>query len=244
MRKPSNKTTKPRILKTLATAIRKASGKPPRVVPGGLKLLARKRAEFKAVRGWLTPTDQSMFSWFLRRQNKNEPDGNLVELGVYEGKSAILIGCFLKNRETFKVCDLFDSAGGETAIGENVRSFYSSLTQKTFETNYLSVHATLPKIVRGLSSSIVNHVEPGSCRLIHVDASHQYEHVREDTASARLLLRDGGIVIFDDYRSQHTPGTAAAVWEAVVNEGLQPICVTSNKFYGTWGMPNPGRRTS
>lgn len=57
--------------------------------------------------------------------------------------------------------------------------------------------------------------------------------------SARRLLRPSGVVVFDDYRTEHTIGTAAAVWEAVIRDDLRPICVSSMKFYGTWGDPAP-----
>jgi hypothetical protein len=75
--------------------------------------------------------------------------------------------------------------------------------------------------------------------LVHVDASHLWKHVNGDIEASRLLLRPDGVVICDDYRSEHTPGVAAAVWNAVANEGLRPICVTGNKFYATWGDPKP-----
>src|SRR5262249_22806874 len=44
-------------------------------------------------------------------------------------------------------------------------------------------------------------------------------------------------VVFDDYRTEHCPGTAAAVWEAMATDGLKAVCVSANKFYGTWGDP-------
>lgn len=194
---------------------------------------------FKAIAGWLTVTDQNIMSWILEWQNANEPAGDLVELGVFQGKSAILIGSYKRVDQVFTVCDLFDTAGSEEAIAPDVRSYYADLTQKTFEENYTSFHPELPVIVRGLSSSIVDHVKPGACRLMHIDASHQYEHVREDIASARSLLRPTGVVVFDDFRTEHTPGTAAAAWEAVINDDLRPICVSHQKLYATWGDPHP-----
>ena len=62
-----------------------------------------------------------------------------------------------------------------------------------------------------------------------------YEHVRGDLLASRKLLQPTGVVVFDDYRTEHTPGTAAAVWEAMATEGLAVVCVSANKFYGTWG---------
>ena len=186
------------------------------------------------VRGWLKPADAFLMGWLLDRQNRLGQRGDVVELGVFHGKSAIVIGHHLAEGDRFVVCDLFDQVATETRARADTWS-YKGLTQTAFETNYLAFHETLPEIVQGLSSGIVDHVAPASCRFVHVDASHFYEHVRVDIASARSILGQDGVVVFDDYRSAHTPGTAAAVWEAMANDGLRVICVTDNKFYGTWG---------
>ena len=85
----------------------------------------------------------------------------------------------------------------------------------------------------------MNHVAPGSCRFIHVDASHMYVHVHEDALNARLLLAPGGVVAFDDYRAEHTPGVSAAVWQAVLEDGLVPFVLTPHKLYGVYDDPEP-----
>jgi len=194
-------------------------------------------SKLEDVPGWFTPADKMLFAWLLGRQNRAEPIGDLLEIGVYQGRSAIHMASFRRPGEQVAVCDLFDFAREESSILARERDRYASLTQQTFERNFLAFHDELPVILRGLSESVVEHIAPASCRFIHVDASHMYEHVRVDTRSARSLLRPDGIVVFDDYRSEHTPGTAAAVWEAMANDGLKVVCVSSHKFYGTWGDP-------
>ena len=181
-------------------------------------------------------------TWLLDRQERLEPPGDLLELGSYLGKSAIVVGTHLRDGETFTVCDLFDSATEDAADAKNVSEnkwSYSSLTRRAFEANYLTFHSKLPVIVQSTTDQITDHLKPDSCRFVHIDASHLWQHVRGDLAAARSLLRTDGLVVCDDYRSEHTPGVAAAVWTAVANEGLNPICVTGSKFYGTWGDPGP-----
>jgi SAM-dependent methyltransferase len=194
---------------------------------------------FAEVKGWFYAKDQAVLTWLLTRQERLEPPGHLLELGSYLGKSAILIGGHRQPGETFTVCDLFgaDPSDGANRT-ENARS-YSTLTRQAFEGNYLTFHDELPIIVQAPTDQITRHLEPGSCRFVHVDASHLWEHVTGDIEAARLLLRPDGLVVCDDYRSEHTPGVAAAVWSAVAGSGLKPICVTGNKFYGTWGDPKP-----
>jgi predicted O-methyltransferase YrrM len=191
------------------------------------------------VKGWFYVRDQAVFTWLLDRQERLEPPGDLLELGAFMGKSAILIGSHRRRDETFTVCDLFGSEPSDVANRtENARS-YKTLTRQAFENNYLAFHDDLPVIVQAATAEIVDHVGPGSCRFVHVDASHLWEHVRGDIEAARMLLRADGIVVCDDFRSEHTPGVAAAVWNAVGSGELRPICVTGNKLYGTWGDPEP-----
>jgi hypothetical protein len=46
-------------------------------------------------------------------------------------------------------------------------------------------------------------------------------------------------VVFDDFRSEHTPGTSAAVWEAVASDGLVPVALTPQKMYAVFSDPEP-----
>ena len=195
--------------------------------------------ELKDVPGWFPPLDQVLFTWFLERQETRGFRGDLLELGAYMGKSAILLGQHRQDGEEFTVCDLF---GGDAPDGANqaeTAKSYSSLTRQAFERNYLSFHDTLPRVIEAPTSVISKEVAPGSCRFVHIDASHLYEHVHDDIGAARDLLVPDGIVVLDDFRSEHTPGVSVATWEAVLNRGLRPICLSTQKLYGTWGDPQP-----
>ncbi|MGZ3117389.1 class I SAM-dependent methyltransferase [Streptomyces sp. H62] len=191
------------------------------------------------VPGWFWPLDQVLFSWFLERQERRGTRGDLLELGAYLGKSAILLGHHLRDGETLTVCDLFETEPPDAANRAEAAQSYSTLTRRAFERNYLSFHDTLPRIVQDVSSTITDEVGPGTCRFAHIDASHLYEHVHGDIGAARRLLLPDGIVVLDDFRSEHTPGVAVAAWEAVLNRGLRPVCLSSQKLYATWGDPEP-----
>jgi predicted O-methyltransferase YrrM len=164
----------------------------------------------------------------------NQEPGDLLELGAYLGKTAIRMGTYLRDGEKFTVCDLFDLAREEKSIRPGARRAYADLAQAGFERNYLSFHETLPTIVCAKTSAIVDHVVPASCRFIHIDASHTYEDVKTDLGSARTLLKPDGIVVLDDYRTEHTTGTAAAIWQAVANDWLRIICLSANRCFATW----------
>ncbi|MFG3280659.1 class I SAM-dependent methyltransferase [Streptomyces sp. NPDC048111] len=199
-------------------------------------------AGFSDVKGWFWPADQLLFDWFLTRQNAaGGPAGDLLELGAYLGKSAIFIGGYLRPGEEFTVCDLFDSPAPDDPNSAEMGRSYATLTRRAFEANYLAFHERLPTVVQAPTSVIAGRVEPSSCRFIHVDASHLYEHVHGDIEAARQLAAPDAIVAFDDFRAEHCPGVAAAVWGAVATMGLKLICITGTKAYGTWGDPDPVR---
>ncbi|WAZ23685.1 class I SAM-dependent methyltransferase [Streptomyces cinnabarinus] len=193
--------------------------------------------ELGDVPGWFPALDQTLFTWFLQRQESLGQRGDLLELGVYLGKSAILLGRHSRPGETFTVCDLFEDDAPDGANQAESSKSYGSLTRQAFERNYLSFHDTLPQVVQGPSSVITDVVAAGSCRFVHIDASHLYEHVHDDIGAARELLVPDGIVVLDDFRSEHTPGVSVATWEAVLNRGLRPVCLSTQKLYGTWGDP-------
>lgn len=195
-------------------------------------------SSYEDIKGWFTPIDKQLFDALLAAPV--EP-GVVIELGAYLGRSAVVIGDGLQPGERFVVLDLFGSeaeltAGGEDVANrrENQRS-YATLTRTQFEANYLSLHDSLPEIVQALSTEIPKYIEPNSVRFLHIDASHLYPQVMADIRCTRELMRDDGIVVFDDYRALHTPGVAAAVWESVADLGLHPFAITASKLYASWG---------
>ncbi|WP_326610707.1 class I SAM-dependent methyltransferase [Streptomyces scopuliridis] len=195
--------------------------------------------ELNDVRGWFPPLDQVLFEKLLTRQEERGERGDLLELGVFMGKSAIFLGHHLRDGEKFTVCDLFESEAPDQANGAETAKSYATLTREAFERNYLSFHDELPRVLQAPSSVVADEVEAKSSRFVHIDASHLYEHVYGDIGAARDILLPGGIVVLDDFRSEHTPGVSIAAWEAVLNRGLRPICLSTQKLYATWDDPEP-----
>ncbi|MFF2142454.1 class I SAM-dependent methyltransferase [Kitasatospora sp. NPDC058190] len=187
--------------------------------------------------GWFFGLDRAAFAHLLSQQSEAGVKGDILELGSYLGRSAVLLGDHLRPGERLTVCDLFDSeAGDDDNAAEMAMSYRKTLTRSAFESNYLAFHSELPEIVQAPTSVLADgRIPAGSCRFVHVDASHLYEHVAGDITVAKAALAEDGLIALDDYRSEHTPGVSAAVWEAVFTGGLRPVLLTPMKFYGTWG---------
>ncbi|MER6011252.1 class I SAM-dependent methyltransferase [Streptomyces bluensis] len=201
--------------------------------------MTRPPRELADVPGWFPVLDQMLFTWFLDRQEARETRGDLLEVGVYMGRSAILLGHHRQEGEQYTVCDLFEGDAPDDANRAEANKSYSRLTRQIFEENYRSFHDELPRVLQGPSSIVPDEVEPRSCRFVHIDGSHLYEHVYGDIGAAQDALLPEGIVVLDDFRSEHTPGVSIAAWEAVLNRGLRPICLSTQKLYGTWDDPEP-----
>ncbi|MDP9101174.1 MAG: class I SAM-dependent methyltransferase [Actinomycetota bacterium] len=187
------------------------------------------------VAGWFHRIDRTLFRFLLGTQRSRGERGDLAELGVFQGQSAILLGDFLADGETFTVVDLFEDPATDPANRRENDSTYDGLTQQIFENQYLRFHRQLPTVVRGYSSTIVAHAQAGTHRFVHVDASHLYAHVQADIVAARTLLAPNGLLVLDDIRTAHAPGVAAAAWGAVLNDGLRAVAISEYKLYCTWG---------
>ncbi len=187
--------------------------------------------------GWFTTTDFLISDFLLDWQESREPIGDLAELGVYKGKSAILLGLHRRAGEEFTVCDLFGNPAENVETRQHNARWYGSFDRQDFENNYLRFLDVLPTVVEGPTAEILDFVPSGTHRFVHTDASGLYADARGDLAAARAMLRPDGIVSVTGWRAEHFAGLAAGLWESVLKDGLKPICVSPVIYYGTWGDP-------
>jgi hypothetical protein len=189
--------------------------------------------------GWFYWYDRALFDTILKAQDFT---GDIVELGAYLGRSSVILGNHIRSGERFVVVDLFGAEASDSANKQENERSYRTLNREQFEGNYLAFHSELPEVIQGFSSEVMAYVKPNTVRFLHVDASHLYDQVAEDIRNAQTLLEQNGVVVLDDFRSGHTPGVAAATWEAVLGRGLKPFATSKLKMYATWGDADFYRR--
>lgn len=194
-------------------------------------------SERRRVPGAFRDIDFLLFDQILRRQQGGSP---LLEIGAFQGKSAILLGLHAQGDAVY-VNDIFDGLHGEdSSNGEENAQQYAGLTRASFEAHYRQFAPSPPVVIQEFSSKIGEHVPAGSLRFAHVDGGHLHAQVSEDLTNVQRLLGPDGVVVFDDFRAMHTPGVSAAVWGAVATSQLIPICVSEFKFYGAWNPTEAG----
>jgi hypothetical protein len=188
------------------------------------------------IEGWFYREDAILFTAIHAIQADHLISGDLLEIGVYHGKSAAFLGFLRRAPERFIVCDLFGTPATSADNQAEKDDWYSGLDRQTFERRYREIHAELPDILACSSSRLKRNARLSQTfRFIHIDGSHLYRIVRQDIRLSCELLKAGGVVAIDDYRSVHTPGVAAATWEAVLQGRLRPICLTPQKMYAVAG---------
>lgn len=186
-------------------------------------------AQIDTVRGWFYHPDVTLFGALLAVQLGGFVTGDLLEIGTYRGKSAILLGYGLRPDEQLVVCDLFGRVMGHTHILQRQKA-YADLEQAQFLANWDRWHQRRPEVHACESGDL--DLDGRRFRFVHIDGCHSYQCVAKDVALAAQHAAEGAVIACDDYRTVQVPGVAAAVWQAVGDGLLYPFAATGMKLYG------------
>jgi predicted O-methyltransferase YrrM len=186
-------------------------------------------AQMDTIDGWFYAVDVDFFSNLLAYQRTEDIKGNMLEIGTYQGKSAILMGYGLRDDEELVICDLFSAVMDHADIPLNRRQQYSGLEQEEFLANWDRFHTRRPTLEVCESSEL--DLGDQVFRFIHIDGCHSYQCVAKDISLAVTHTAKRGVIAMDDYRAVEAPGVAAAIWQAVGNGFLFPFAATYMKIY-------------
>ena len=152
----------------------------------------------------LAGTSEFSFSWdFVSRAEAaweehlaefaGKPDVALLEIGSYEGRSAVWFLQHVLTHPTSRMTciDLFVPLGGEPRFDHNIAlGGWSGRVRK----------------IKGRSEGVLETLDQDSYDIVYVDGSHRAADVLMDAISSWRLLKRGGVLIFDDYEWQmHRP---------------------------------------
>jgi SAM-dependent methyltransferase len=183
--------------------------------------------ETASIEGWFFPIDALLFGLLDAAQKRNGVAGNLFEIGVHHGKSAVLLARMLAPGELLGVCDVFGRQDlNDDHSGEGSREL--------FEQN-ISRFAARAAVQIFSNRSDELHVEDTSdrCRFMHIDGGHTPRDVVNDLeVAARALLPDG-VVALDDAFNNNWPGVSEGLYRyAAANPAsLVPLIIGGNKAY-------------
>lgn len=117
---------------------------------------------------------------------KGKPDVHYLEIGLYEGRSAIWV---LENILTHPTARL---TGVDVFDGPYKEKFFANVERSGSKDKV--------KAIAGYSQVALRGLPLNSFDIIYVDGSHSKDDVLEDAVLSWRLLKEGGVIIFDDYR--------------------------------------------
>lgn len=135
-------------------------------------------------------------------------EGDIVEIGCWEGRSTIALASACKPA-TVHAVDTWEGSPGEVSASLAAsRDVYATFCENTAGLN-ITPHRMGWRDYLPTS---------GPIRFVHIDAEHTYEEVRDNIDAVRPLMVSGGVICGDD---NHHPPVQQAVLEAFGDAFLQ-----------------------
>lgn len=177
----------------------------------------------RLLKGCIHRESTQLLLWIDYIQKKNEINGNIFEIGVYHGKSAILLGLITKNQsENLGLCDPFISKykneeSREQIFLRNISSFFKNR-------DFIILHKKRSdELLRSECTKI---------RIFHIDGDHSPKQTFDDLMFASTSIVDNGVVIVDDFFNVLCPGVTEGVYKFISSQNdLIPLAFGFNKLF-------------
>ena len=150
------------------------------------------------------------------------PSGShFVEVGSWKGKSSSYMGVMIANSNKDIKFDCVDTWLGSTEHTEIMKDLGNDLLYNTFINNMKPLEGYY-SVVRMLSVDASKTYKNESLDFVFIDASHEYENIKEDIEAWFPKIKRGGYLAGDDY-DNFWPGVKQAV---DVSSLVQPFTVS------------------
>ena len=181
------------------------------------------------VEGWFFPIDAYAFAMFDEIQKREGIAGNLFEIGVHHGKTAIFLARAAAVGEIVGVCDVFGSQElNVDHSGEGSRELFlaNMRAQTTLPVEQLCIFAKR-------SASLTVDETTARCRIFHIDGGHRPEDVFSDLVTADRALLPDGVLSVDDVFNPNWPGVSEGFYNFVATrpDAFVPLFIGGNKVY-------------
>ena len=180
----------------------------------------------RSIEGWFFPIDAYLFAFIDELQKREGIHGNLFEIGVHHGKTAVFLARMAAPDELLGVCDVFEQQ-------ELNRDRSGEGSRELFERNIAGFDRV--RIFAKLSSELTSIDTTTRCRFFHIDGGHRPEDVISDLATAERALLPDGVIALDDLFNPSWPGVSEGFYRflAAKPDALSPILIGGNKVFFT-----------
>ncbi len=159
-------------------------------------------------------------------------DGDAVELGCYEGTSALFIQRVLAQVSPDKKLWLYDSFEGlpdktvqdQSAVGIQFKQGELKASKAVLAKNFVKAGLKIPEIKRAWFYELDPSDLPDSICFAFLDGDF-YESIMDSLKLVWPKMAPGSVLIIDDYQNQSLPGASLAVDEFFTGKDLQIISI-------------------
>lgn len=174
----------------------------------------------RSVEGWFFPVDAYLFGFIDEIQRREEIAGNLFEIGVHHGKTAIFLARCRRGSEVLGVCDVF----GQQELN---RDHSGEGSRELFERNIVP-HPV--RVFAKESARLTSEDTTTTCRFVHIDGGHRAEDVVNDLHVAERALLADGVVAVDDAFNPNWPGVSDGFYRFMnASDAFAPLLIGGNK---------------
>jgi hypothetical protein len=189
--------------------------------------LQRYAATYNSIPGYFTLDAALMFIAYNQLVAAQGIKGDVLEIGVHHGRSAIVVGSFAAQGGKFVAVDLFDELQDLNSSGSgagNREEFLRNMSQFFEDLSFLTT-------VEGESSTVSVDSIGNQFSFCHIDGGHSPQETYNDLSLCCRLLKAGGLVVLDDYFNPAFPGVSEGAVQFKLERGdqLKPIAIGFNK---------------
>ena len=162
----------------------------------------------------------------LQKVLQQSVPGDVVELGCYEGTSALFLARLLQARGSDKKLWLYDSFEGlpaktaedESASGVLFKEGELKASKARLAKNFVKAGLPPPEITKAWFYELDPEDLPAQICFAFLDGDF-YESILDSLKLVWPKMSEGGVVVVDDYQNLALPGAARAVDEWILEHG-------------------------
>lgn len=186
------------------------------------------------VEGWLSPLDFAVMTSILVAQANLPREGDLAEIGVWRGKSAILMSFFVSEGESLYAVDVFDTYyPGEAPVSPTKP--YADPADFRHNLNAYGCPGAVTELASDTRSddTLIERLSTREIRFFHIDGGHSYEHVIRDCQTALAVVGKECVIVLDDFMQIENPSVTEAIFDVFrgAPRGLVPFAITPKKLF-------------
>lgn len=184
--------------------------------------------EMKRIDGWLSRSDAWRFAQVDEAQKAAGIEGDLVEIGTWHGRGAILFHHLLRESEKAFAVDIFD-------LRKRSHPYFNDPVHLRSHAASFGCDGRLVEVRMDTARHghrLLDAIGTKCARMVHVDGGHDYAVVRRDIEIVSRLLHGGSVLVFDDFFNRRHPGTTQAIMEFLLaSREYAPFMLTTKKLW-------------